>query len=169
MPKASAVLLNINPTGNAKDQNSNYRFQSYSYNRIDTHPWQSDTQKVGDGGKPIQTFKFSDMDGANFRFYIVTGTQSWSAPQVTITFKDKVTKQLATPFTMQNPSTVAFTHVPMGNGDDGWYYDATFTQPPVAGKYVYEISAVFTPSSGGPAEQRTYYVDPEMDCSSDSK
>jgi hypothetical protein len=166
--KASAILLNFDPSKNAKDSNGFYRFENYTYNRIDQPNWPLDTQSVGDHGKSIEKFRASDMEGSNYRVYLIPTTQvSWGAPSVVITVNNKSTGASASPFnTPGNPSTVTFGPVTMGNGVQAWYYDLPFSSPPALGKYVFEIKATFNDGSGG---TRTYFVDPEMDCTSDSR
>lgn len=166
MGKAAAVLLNFNPLETSTDKNGNYHFTNYTYNRIDQNGWPLDGHAT-DGGKLTQKFSASDMTGSNFRFYIIPTTQvAWQAPSVIITVQNKTTGASASPFVMpggQNPCTVAFNAVQMPQGL-AWYYDIPFQSSPTPGKYTYGVTATF--ASGNDA--RTYFVDPEMDCSSDS-
>jgi hypothetical protein len=169
MAKHAVLLINIDPTSTKTDAQGRYHITDYSYGMLSgTWPLPGDpTRYTNDKGKLVQRYCSADMAGGDWKIMIIPSSAvTWAAPSVTVTFRNKSTGGLATPLDASNPQTIMFPgfSYSTSTGPSGWYMDYSFNSPPAMGRYEYEIAATFEVNGAN----RTYFVDPEMDCSDTS-
>jgi hypothetical protein len=164
MSKNGVMLINFDPASTVTDAEGRYHITDYNYFLYSgSWPLPADaTRYTNDKGKLVQLFHSADMMGGDLKIVLMPSSPvNWAMPTVTLSFKNKTTGAGATPFTLANPTTIPFPSISYSSTVNGWYNDLTFASPPAMARYEYTISAVFSVNG----VSRTYYIDPELDCS----
>jgi hypothetical protein len=164
MAKYGVVVITIDPASTNTDADGRYHITDYNYFLLGSSwPLPADSARyTNDKGKLVQRYRSMDMQGGDLKIIIMPSSPvTWTYPTVTLTFKNKTTGAAATPFTLANPSTIPFPGISFSPTVNGWYTDLSFATPPAMARYEYTISTVFSVNGAN----RTYYIDPELDCS----